>query len=63
MIFDVRDLWRALRHFPTMITAVDNEGEKVGVIANTLNSVSNDQAQLFLSIDKNAYTGKTKNAG
>lgn len=56
---DTRDFRNALSKFPTgvtIITAYNSEGEKIGVTANSFNSVSMDPALVLWSIDKNAYT-------
>jgi len=53
--FDARDFRRALGNFATgvtVITAQDSAGNKVGVTANSFNSVSLDPALILWSIDK-----------
>lgn len=59
MLFNTKDFRRALSKFPTgvtIITAYDKNGEKIGVTANSFNSVSIDPALVLWSIDKNAYS-------
>ncbi|ENX46293.1 MULTISPECIES: flavin reductase family protein [Acinetobacter] len=59
MLINTRDFRNALSKFPTgvtIITAYDKNGEKVGVTANSFNSVSMEPPLVLWSIDKNAYT-------
>ena len=59
MLINTRDFRNALSKFPTgvtIITAYDQQGEKIGVTANSFNSVSMDPALVLWSIDKNAYS-------
>lgn len=60
--FDARDFRRALSQFPTgvtVITALDKQGEPVGVTASSFNSVSMDPPLILWSIDKGAYSLET----
>lgn len=57
--FDARAFRRALGNFATgvtIITAQDAEGQKVGVTANSFNSVSLDPPLILWSIDKKAHS-------
>jgi flavin reductase (DIM6/NTAB) family NADH-FMN oxidoreductase RutF len=57
--FDARSFRRALGNFATgvtVITAQNNAGEKVGVTANSFNSVSIDPPLVLWSIDKSAHS-------
>ncbi|WP_299183279.1 flavin reductase [uncultured Neptuniibacter sp.] len=57
--FDIKDFRRALSQFPTgvtVITALDDSGEPVGVTASSFNSVSIDPPLILWSIDKGAYS-------
>ncbi|MFX9684593.1 flavin reductase family protein, partial [Acinetobacter baumannii] len=59
MLINTRDFRNALSKFPTgvtIITAYDKNGEKIGVTANSFNSVSMEPPLVLWSIDKNAYT-------
>lgn len=59
MLINTRNFRNALSKFPTgvtIITAYDKQGEKIGVTANSFNSVSMDPALVLWSIDKKAYT-------
>ena len=58
-MINTRDFRNALSKFPTgvtIITAYDKNGEKIGVTANSFNSVSMEPPLVLWSIDKNAYT-------
>lgn len=58
-IFDARSFRRALGNFATgvtVITAQDKQGNKVGVTANSFNSVSLDPPLILWSIDKKAHS-------
>lgn len=57
--FDAKDFRCALSQFPTgvtVITAIDKEGEPVGVTASSFNSVSIDPALVLWSLDKGAFS-------
>lgn len=59
MSVDPKHFRRALGKFPTgvtVITAIDEQGEKIGVTASSFNSVSIDPALVLWSIDKGAYS-------
>ncbi|MAY43286.1 MULTISPECIES: flavin reductase family protein [unclassified Neptuniibacter] len=60
--FDAKDFRRALSQFPTgvtVITALDAEGNPVGVTASSFNSVSMDPTLVLWSIDKGAHSLST----
>ncbi|RTE64497.1 flavin reductase [Amphritea opalescens] len=59
MLVDVKDFRRALGKFPTgvtVITGVDDSGNKIGVTASSFNSVSIEPALVLWSIDKGALS-------
>ncbi|HAK32377.1 MAG TPA: flavin oxidoreductase, partial [Acinetobacter radioresistens] len=56
-VIDTKAFRRALGNFATgvtVMTAQNSQGEKVGVTANSFNSVSLDPALILWSIDKNS---------
>lgn len=59
---DPKDFRRALAQFPTgvtVVTAIDANGQPVGVTASSFNSVSMDPPLILWSIDKNAFSAAT----
>ncbi|MGM0858333.1 MAG: flavin reductase [Pseudomonadota bacterium] len=62
MSLDTRDFRRALGKFATGVTVVTtrkDDGEQVGVTANSFNTVSMDPPLILWSIDKGAYSLST----
>lgn len=62
LAFDPREFRRALGNFAcgvTIVTACDPDGQKVGVTANSFNSVSLDPALILWSLDKRSSAWET----
>lgn len=66
MSFDPKDFRRALGKFATgvtVVTALDENGEKIGVTASSFNTVSIEPPLILWSIDKSAYSANIYTQG